>query len=240
MMNYENFLKLVKDRRSIRKFKSDPVADGDIAKIIEAARWAPSGFNMQPWEFVIVKEPQLKDKIMEIVQEGQSQMFQIEASREEWQGRRPPRNISTTPPGFGNAPVFILLFGDSRTRVGLPMIHRYNEDSWNKTLTSDLANTFLYMHLSATSLGLASQWVSIVGQPTPHCLIKQLLGIPEPLKIYDMMALGYPDMEPKHRMLRSIEEMTHTDFCGENDFKSDKEVREFIYNIRNPKKDTKE
>jgi len=52
MINYESFLELAKKRRSIRKFRPDPVADGDIDKIIEAARWAPSGFNMQPWEYL--------------------------------------------------------------------------------------------------------------------------------------------------------------------------------------------
>jgi nitroreductase len=158
MMNYENFLELAKTRRSIRKFKSDPVADSDIDKIIEAARWAPSGFNMQPWEFVVVKDQKLKDKIVEVVLQGYSTMFQMEGAREAWQGKgpMPQKKGSPAKPGFANAPVFIILLGDTRTRAGLPMIHRYNNDSWNKTFSSELANTFLYMPLAATTLGLAS------------------------------------------------------------------------------------
>jgi len=53
--------------------------------------------------------------------------------------------------------------------------------------------------------------------------------------IYDLMALGYPDMEPKPRILRSMEEIVHKDFCGEDDFMTDEEVKKFIYKIRNPK-----
>jgi len=64
--------------------------------------------------------------------------------------------------------------------------------------------------------------------------MKQLLGIPAPLKIYDMMVLGYPNMEPRPRLVRSREEMIHYDDCGEDDFRKDEEVREFIYRIRNP------
>jgi nitroreductase len=237
MMNYEHFLELVKTRRSVRKFKSDPVADSDIDKILEAARWAPSGFNMQPWEFVVVKDQKLKNKMVEVISQGHSTMFQMEAAREAWQGEGPIPKHKGAPsaPGFANAAVFILLLGDVRIRVGLPMIHRYNDSSWNKTFHSSLANTFLYMHLAAVTLGLASQWVSEVYQPLSHCLIKQLLGIPEPMMIYEMMALGYPDMKPPPKLIRSKEGMTHKDFCGEENFKTDEEVKHFIYKIRNPK-----
>ena len=59
-MDYDSFLGLVKSRRSIRRFKSHPVPDRYIDNIIEAARWTPSGFNQQPWEFVIIKKQELK------------------------------------------------------------------------------------------------------------------------------------------------------------------------------------
>ena len=61
-MDYDGLLELVKTRRSIRRFKPEPVPDEYINRIIEAARWAPSGFNSQPWEFVVVKKPELRAK----------------------------------------------------------------------------------------------------------------------------------------------------------------------------------
>ena len=63
-MDYGSYLALVKARRSIRVFKPDPVIDEDIARIVEAARWAPSGMNSQPWEFVVVKNPDTIRKIL--------------------------------------------------------------------------------------------------------------------------------------------------------------------------------
>ena len=86
-MNYDSLLELVKKRRSIRRFKPDPIPDESIDKIIEVARWAPSGFNMQPWEFVVVKKPELRNKIVEYIKTYWAQSKSMEATRESWQGR---------------------------------------------------------------------------------------------------------------------------------------------------------
>ena len=50
-------------RRSIRKFKPDPVPDEHIKEILEAARLAPSGTNIQPWRFVVVKSSEVRQKM---------------------------------------------------------------------------------------------------------------------------------------------------------------------------------
>ncbi|MGI6551164.1 MAG: nitroreductase family protein [Syntrophomonadales bacterium] len=47
-------LELVKARRSIRKFKADPIPDQVVNEILEAASWAPSHRNSQPWEFAVI------------------------------------------------------------------------------------------------------------------------------------------------------------------------------------------
>ena len=60
-MDYESLLELLNTRRSIRRFKPEPIPDEYVDKIIEAARLAPSAFNAQPWEFVVVKKKELKD-----------------------------------------------------------------------------------------------------------------------------------------------------------------------------------
>ena len=54
--------KLIKNRRSTRKFKDTPVEDEKIEQIVEAARWAPSGLNNQPWRFYLADEGE-RDKI---------------------------------------------------------------------------------------------------------------------------------------------------------------------------------
>ncbi len=47
----------IKQRRSIRRFKKDPIPEKVINALLEAARWAPSGCNAQPWRFKIITEP---------------------------------------------------------------------------------------------------------------------------------------------------------------------------------------
>ena len=56
-MDYDGFLELVTHRRSIRRFKPDPIPDDYVIKILDAAHYAMSGGNSQPWEFVVIKDP---------------------------------------------------------------------------------------------------------------------------------------------------------------------------------------
>jgi nitroreductase len=58
-------LEAIKGRRSIRAFKSQNVPDEIVEKLIEAARWAPSAGNIQPWEFIIVRKPEIKRQLAE-------------------------------------------------------------------------------------------------------------------------------------------------------------------------------
>lgn len=50
-------------RRSVRKFRKDPVPEAALARILEAARLAPSGKNLQPWKFIIVRDPETRKKL---------------------------------------------------------------------------------------------------------------------------------------------------------------------------------
>ena len=233
-MDYDSLLELVKNRRSIRSFKPDPIPDEYVDKIIEAARWAPSGFNSQPWEFVVVRKQELKDSIVQIMKDNLPPPPRREPKSEPSQGPPPRPPGPGGPMGFTKAPVFILLFGDTRVKDFGPMPLRFDEERWKSVLTSTLACAFQYMHMATTTLGLASQWVSAVTHPMVHSQLKQLLGIPKELEVYDMMAVGYPAMEPIPKLMRAREEMVHYDYCGEDDFRTDEEVKDFFYRSRNP------
>jgi nitroreductase len=233
-MDYESLLKLVKERRSIRRFKPDPIPDEYIEKIIEIARWAPSGFNMQPWEFVVVKKPELRRKIVEFVTEYWTQSKTMETTRESWQGK-PWKTSGVLDAGmdFTTAPVFIILYGDTRTKAGLPMGLRYDANRCRLIFTSSLANAFLYMHLAATTMNLASQWVSTITTPFANCMVKNLLGIPPEMEPYDMLALGYPAFKPSGKFMRDPKKMIHYDDCGPEDFRLEGEVKDFVKRARN-------
>ena len=53
----------IKERRSIRAYTAEKVSDKDVERLIDAARWAPSAGNIQPWEFVVVKEGETKRRL---------------------------------------------------------------------------------------------------------------------------------------------------------------------------------
>lgn len=59
----ENILKVIKKRRSIRKYKKEKVSKNLLLQLIEAAIWAPSGSNVQPWYFIIVDYPETVEQI---------------------------------------------------------------------------------------------------------------------------------------------------------------------------------
>ena len=63
MINPEVLLNFIKERRSIRQYQEKEIPDDEIEMILEAGRWAPSGSNKQPWEFIVVKD---KDIIQQI------------------------------------------------------------------------------------------------------------------------------------------------------------------------------
>ena len=69
-------------------------------------------------------------------------------------------------------------------------------------------------------------------QPYAHCLVKNLLGIPNELEVYDMMALGYPAEKARPRLVRNREEMVHFDYRGEGTFRDDQAVKDFIIKMK--------
>lgn len=58
-------LDVMKKRHSIRKYKSDPIPDDIFERVMEAARVAPSGKNLQPWKFIVVRDRDLKSRLAE-------------------------------------------------------------------------------------------------------------------------------------------------------------------------------
>ncbi|MFW9939852.1 MAG: nitroreductase family protein [Candidatus Thorarchaeota archaeon] len=63
MIEPEKFLKVLKERRSIRSFQDKPIPEKEIKMILEAGRWAPSASNRQPWEFIIIKNKDILKKV---------------------------------------------------------------------------------------------------------------------------------------------------------------------------------
>ena len=62
-MNSKEVLELMKDRRSVRKYKPDPIEEEKIEMILEAARWTQSASNRQPWRFIVIKNKKTIEKL---------------------------------------------------------------------------------------------------------------------------------------------------------------------------------
>jgi nitroreductase len=69
MMN-SDFIELIKSRRSIRRYQDKPISNELLQKLLEAAHWAPSAHNSQPWEFIILKDEEAKRRIAEVAYWG--------------------------------------------------------------------------------------------------------------------------------------------------------------------------
>ena len=227
-MNFDDFLQLVQKQRSIRVFKPDPLPDAYIDNILEAARFAPSGANSQPWEIVVVKDKTIKDQIVEIIKEESLSSYKLGQTRPR-EEQHPGDRRRAEQPGFQNAPVFFVLFCDPRLEDAYPMAAQAYDR--HGVTVSSMANIFMYMHMAATSLGLASQWVSATAHPLPQALIKQLFGVPRSFVLYDTMAVGYPLQSPPPRLVRARAEFTHFDHYDNSKYRTDSQVREYIDRI---------
>lgn len=63
-------LRTIKNRRTIRRFKSDPIEDKTLQAILDAGRWAPSFSNLQPWRFIVIKDQNLKSALDKAARES--------------------------------------------------------------------------------------------------------------------------------------------------------------------------
>ncbi|MCL2149652.1 MAG: nitroreductase family protein [Dehalococcoidia bacterium] len=233
-MEIDAFLKLVQNRRSTRKFKSNAVvASEDIQKILEAGRWAMSGANAQPWEFVVVDDAAIKERIITAWIEVRKESFVIENTR--MPDLCPPHfRGPEVILGFKDAPVFIVVLGDRRTYQITVLSANYicgeggaNTDS---NYLKNMGNATQNLHLAAAALGLGTQWVSVNrlwGEA-----IKQILGIPDILDVHTIVAVGHPAIPPKDGQRRPLEQIVHHNQYETEKFRSAEDIQKFMGNVR--------
>jgi nitroreductase len=197
-----DILDLISSRRSVRRFKEEPVSDEIVNKLIEAARWAPSGENEQPWKIIVVRNQETKSKIAEIAKLGTGGRVTAEYSLSDyWQkkfaGVKNPetraRLFRTMYTGqasefAGNAPVVMVVIGELKEMFDTPY---------------DLSCAIMSMLLEAHSLGLGACWVHGPSvYPSLVKRMKELLKVPTGMGEYKLIAtvsLGWPAESPKAR-----------------------------------------
>ncbi|HEY1372916.1 MAG TPA: nitroreductase family protein [Candidatus Binatia bacterium] len=234
---YDMLLKLVKTRMSVRKFRPDPIPEDTINKILEVARWAMSGANSQPWEFVVVTDPKIKKELRDAYSEYNTDfIFWMEQQRE-YNLRHPSYQVKNDPheslrfnkakANWHQAPAVIVVLGDGRRQWGTVMgAHTFGRDQSH--LTDGLANASFLIHLAIASLGLTSEWVSIHVEE-PH---KRILGVPDLLKLYLIIPIGYPDVPAREGVRRPLENIVHRERYDMSKYMSNEDVIKYLYSLR--------
>jgi len=218
-MNISEFRALVEQRRSVRGYdESREVPEQVIRTILDCARWAPSGGNGQPWEFIVIRNKETRHKIADWY------LKQLEQKREMDLAVRGTAKM--TGDGFRHAPVHVVIVGDPRVKESYPI--RTKLEKAESHFITGLANATLLIHLAATSLGLASQYVSDANSPYMETMLKVALEIPEPLRIYHLVPIGYAKSQVAAPPRRELEEITHYEKYEMSKFRDDRGMTRFV------------
>jgi nitroreductase len=218
-MTIDDLRALAERRRSIRGYDEHrQVSDEMVRRILDCARWAPSGGNGQPWEFIVVRHQGARHKIADYY------MKQMEQKREMDLAVRGTARM--TGDGFRRAPVHIVILGDPRVKQSYPI--RTQLEKAESHFITGLANATLLIHLAATSLGLASQYVSDANSPYMETMLKVLLQIPEPLRIYHLVPIGYAKSSIAAPPRRPLDELIHYESYDNSRYRDAAAIERFV------------
>jgi nitroreductase len=222
----EDFFELARTRRSSRVFKPDPVPDEYVTKILDAARWALSGANAQPWEFIVIKNPETKTKLAEIALKDTESSLALELTR--LQEFRQPQYRTEKPvrAPWVDAPLIIAVVGDPRTLFASTISGRLYE---HHTFDQNLANATTMIHLAAAALGLGAQWVSLFGPRSES--MKTVLGIPPGIRLFTLVPIGYP-VKKTVPYRRKLSEIVHYETYDMSKYRSQNDILEYIKGLR--------
>jgi len=154
-----NVIEAIKGRRSIRHYLPQPVEEEKLEQILDAARWAPSASNRQPWHFIVVRDPEMRQRLAKPHPYGR------------W---------------MKESPVVIVVLGDPKRS------ERYH--------LCDPHNAVMNLLLAAYSLGLSTCWMGVRDNDFEQ-IYKDLLGIPEHMRVICTVAVGYSTVEASSERL---------------------------------------
>lgn len=180
----QSVLEAAHARRSIRRYTEEPVADRQLAELIEAAGRAPSAYNLQPWRWVAVRQPELKARL-QAAAFGQAQI--------------------------ASAPVLLVLYTDTINALETveetfsPTLPADKATSTKQHLMGTLGaqseaereawgagQSYIalgYLLLAAESMGLGTS--PMLGFDPAK--VKEILGLPAYARVPALVALGHPD-----------------------------------------------
>ena len=172
-----NFLELIKLRQSVRKYSDKPVEREKIERCIEAARLAPSACNAQPWKYIVIDEPELKENV----------------AKETFSTIAPFNKFSL------QAPVIIAIVMEKPNILSQFGGRVKDKDFY----LIDIGITAEHFCLQAAEEGLGT---CMLGWFNERAVLK-LLGIPSRKRIGLLITLGYAADEQRQKKRKEVKEM---------------------------------
>src|SRR5436853_7732947 len=168
-MKNAGLLQIIKKRRSVRVYKAGKISEKQLEAILEAARWAPSGANTQPWEFVVTRDREKMKRCREIFYN-------------EWRQRKreDPVNYKGLSKYYvGDASVLVLVCADPRTMMVYLTTRRPGDRE--KLFQASVASAVEQMMLVAASMAFGTVWVSVREEIEPE--LRELFNVPQPIRM---------------------------------------------------------
>jgi nitroreductase len=185
------FFDVVRQRRSVRKFRSDPVPEEHLRQILDAARMAPTSGNQQPWQFLVVRDRsqlnRLKDTCVEQTLGAIRERFgEVTSERE--------TAVKQSYDDYFSAPVYVVVLTDNESRYPT-----YNQ--WDGPLAAG------YLMLAARALGYGTVFIT---DSIPDETTRQVLDIPDRYTRVCITPVGVPDAWPDSPSKKDLDELIMT------------------------------
>jgi 5,6-dimethylbenzimidazole synthase len=168
-------------RRDVRRFRPDPIEAGRLERLIQTASLAPSVGYSQPWRFVVVQDPTLRQKVQLNFEECN------QAALSSYEGEQAQRYATLKLSGLDQAPVHLAVFCDCSTASG----HHLGRRTMPEMLEYSVVLACHTLWLAARACGIGVGWVSILD---PQKLSLDL-GIASDWKLVAYLCIGYPEEE---------------------------------------------
>lgn len=192
----------IEQRRSIRKFKSDPVPDEQIMSLLDAARLAPSGCNAQPWRFKVVKDRETK---LKLTQAAYNQSFIAEAPVVMVCCADIRAYLEGTVSGLQD----LGKTGSVEDRIANTILEKASKqknmtiDQLGERVALNVAIAIEHIVLRALDFGLGSCWVRLVDRQ----MIRDIFGWDDNLYVVALLPIGHPAETPEPRKRLKLEDM---------------------------------
>ncbi len=195
----ENLQTFLRTRRSIRRFKTDPVPDSVLRDILHTATYAPSAHNRQPWRFIVLTDSSAKKHLSDAMAEE----FQRDLEKDNLPAEEIAKKVAKSKERITGAPVVIILCVDMSEMDNYPDERRRKAEYIIGIQSA--ANAGMQLLLAAHAEGLGGVWVCspMFAQET----VQDALNISKMWEPQAMFLIGYPLEIPAFRGRKAIEEV---------------------------------